>query len=241
VPAGRGGAGRRHARGARRRARRAHGPALEPLDAAPSAPAPGSAARRETLRAAERDRADVAEERNAWRAEVAAGRLDPAGLVLVDEGGAARPPAGGAGPGGHAHDAPLRPGRPPAPPDAGRRPRPAAPTATAVFRAFAEQVLAPAPRDRPGALVAMDDLAPHEAAAGLEAIRAAGPEPRPPPRRSPGPSPIEPCRSKAEALLRARRARPLDELDREPPAVLAAVTPGDARGRFRFCGYPAPD
>jgi transposase len=117
----------------------------------------------------------------------------------------------------------------------------AAPTATAVFRAFAEQVLAPAPRDRPGALVAMDDLAPHEAAAGLEAIRAAGPEPRPPPRRSPGPSPIEPCRSKAEALLRARRARPLDELDREPPAVLAAVTQGDARGRFRLCGYPAPD
>ena len=24
-------------------------------------------------------------------------------------------------------------------------------------------------------------------------------------------------------------------------AVLAAVTPGDARGWFRLCGYPAPD
>jgi hypothetical protein len=40
--------------------------------------------------------------------------------------------------------------------------------------------------------------------------------------------------------MRAKGARSLDELDRELPAVLAAVTPGDARGWFRLCGYPAP-
>jgi transposase len=223
------------------------------------APAPGLAAQKKTLRAAERDRADVAEERNAWRGEVAAGRLDPGGLIFVDESGIdtrmtrrfARArrgerargavPAGrwrrltliGAlGLGGLAAVVTI-----------------AAPTTTAVFRAFVEQVLAPAPRDRPGALVVMDNLAPHKAAAVREAIRAAGLEPRLLPRYSPDPgsgpgqalSPIEPCWSKVKTLLRAKGARSLDELDRELPAVLAAVTPGDARGWFRFCGYPAPD
>jgi hypothetical protein len=53
----------------------------------PGAPAPGLAAQKKTLRAAEQDRRDVAEERAAWRAEVAAGRLDPAGLIFVDESG----------------------------------------------------------------------------------------------------------------------------------------------------------
>ena len=53
----------------------------------PRAPAPGLAAQKKTLRAAERDRADVAEERAAWRAEVTAGRLDPTGLIFVDESG----------------------------------------------------------------------------------------------------------------------------------------------------------
>ena len=117
----------------------------------------------------------------------------------------------------------------------------AAPTDTAVFRAFVEQVLAPALRDRPGALVVMDNLAPHKAAVVHEAIRAAGLEPRLLPRYSPDLSPIEPCWSKVKTLLRARQARSLDELDRELPAVLAAVTSEDARGWFRFCGYPAPD
>ena len=111
---------------------------------------------------------------------------------------------------------------------------------TAVFRAFVEQVLAPALRDRPGTLVVMDNLAPHKAAVVHEAIRAAGLEPRLLPRYSPDLNPIEQCWSKIKTLLRAREARSLDELDRELPAVLAAVTAEDARGWFRRCGYP-PD
>ena len=43
----------------------------------------------------------------------------------------------------------------------------AAATSTAVFLAFLEQVLIPALRARPGALVAMDTLAPHRARRGL--------------------------------------------------------------------------
>src|SRR5687767_4197977 len=38
---------------------------------------------KKTLRAAEQDRADVAEARAAWREEVAAGRLDPSELIFV--------------------------------------------------------------------------------------------------------------------------------------------------------------
>lgn len=53
----------------------------------PGARAPGLAAPTKTLRAAEQDRADVAEERAAWRAEVAAGGLDPTNLIFVDESG----------------------------------------------------------------------------------------------------------------------------------------------------------
>ena len=68
--------------------------------------------------------------------------------------------------------------------------------------------------------------------------------PSPPPhwhRHSPDLSPIEPCWSKVKTLLQTEGARSLDELDHKLPVVLAAVTPGDARGWFRLCGYPAPD
>ena len=213
----------------------------------PRAQAPGLAAQKKTLRAAERDRADVAEERNAWRGEVAAGRLDPTRLIFVDESGIdtrmtrhfARAKRGerasGAVPFGRWRRLTL----------VGALGlgglvavmSVAAPTDLAAFRAFVEQVLAPALRDRPGALIAMDNLAPHKATAVHEALRAAGLEPRPLPRYSPDLNPIEPCWSKVKTLLRARQARSLGELDRELPAVLAAVTPGDARGWFRLCGY----
>ena len=224
---------------------------MEPLGAVPGARAPGLAAQKKTLLAAEQDRAEVAEERNAWRAEVAAGRLDPAGLIFVDESGIdtrmtrhfARAKRGerarGAVPFGRWRRLTL----------VGAlglggliaAMSVAAPTDTAVSRAFVEQVLAPALRDRPGALVVMDNLAPHKATIVHEAIRAARLEPRLLPRHSPDLNPIEPCWSKIKTLLRARQARSLDDLDRESPAVLATVTPGDARGWFRLCGYPAPD
>ena len=41
---------------------------------------------------------------------------------------------------------------------------------TAVFRAFVEQVLAPALQERPDAVVAMDNLAAHKAQAVREAL-----------------------------------------------------------------------
>src|SRR3954454_16774224 len=108
----------------------------------------------------------------------------------------------------------------------------AAPTDTAIFHAFVEQVLAPALRDRPGALVVMDNLGPHKAAVVHEAIRAAGLGSRLLPRYSPDLNPIEPCWSKIKTLLRAREARSLDDLDRELHVV---KNPGQVmeRGRNR--------
>lgn len=46
----------------------------------------------------------------------------------------------------------------------------AAATSTPVFVAFIEEVLAPAPRARPEAMLVMDNLAPHKAAAAREAL-----------------------------------------------------------------------
>jgi transposase len=223
---------------------------VERFGAVPGAQAPGLAAQKKTLRAAEQDRADVGEERAAWRAAVASGRLGPAELIFVDESGVdtrmtrrfARAPRGerarGAVPCGRWRRLTLIGAL-----DLGGLAAAmtvVAATSTAVFRAFVEQVLAPALRDRPGTLVVMDNLAPHKAAVVHEAIRAAGLEPRLLPRYSPDLNPIEQCWSKIKTLLRAREARSLDELDRELPAVLAAVTAEDARGWFRRCGY-APD
>ena len=51
----------------------------------------------------------------------------------------------------------------------------AAATGTAVFLAFAEQVLIPALRDRPDAIVVMDNLPAHKAEAVRAALDRAGP------------------------------------------------------------------
>ena len=208
----------------------------------PGAQAPGLAAQKKTLRAAEQDRADVAEERAAWRAEVAAGRLDPTRLIFVDESGIdtrmtrrfARAKRGerarGAVPFGRWRRLTL----------VGAlglggliaAMSVAAPTDTAVFRAFVEQVLAPALRDRPGALVVMDNLAPHKATIVHEAIRAAGLEPRLLPRYSPDLNPIEPCWSKIKTLLCARQARPLARRPR--PRIAGRPRHRHARRRPRL-------
>jgi len=72
----------------------------------------------------------------------------------------------------------------------------AAATSTAVFRAFVEQVLTPALRDRPGAIVVMDNLAAHKAEAVRKALDAARIDYRYLPAYSPDLNPIEPCWSK---------------------------------------------
>src|SRR5690242_15276392 len=67
----------------------------------------------------------------------------------------------------------------------------AAATGTAVFLAFAEEVPIPALRERPGALVVMDDLGAHEAGKVREALDRAGLAHRYLPSYSPDMNPIE--------------------------------------------------
>ena len=113
----------------------------------------------------------------------------------------------------------------------------AAATSTAVFLAFVEGVLVPALHARPGAIVVMDNLAPHKAAGVRAALRRAGLEHRYLPAYSPDLNPIEPCWSKLKGGLRSVAPRSLDALNDALPSALDAITPDDARAWFRRCGY----
>jgi transposase len=113
----------------------------------------------------------------------------------------------------------------------------AAATSTAVFLAFIEQVLIPALRGRPETVVAMDNLAPHKAAAVRAALRRAGLAHRYLPAYSPDLNPIELAWSKLKAKLRAVAPRTIGTLEEALPAALDAITPDNARAWFQYCGY----
>lgn len=106
-----------------------------------------------------------------------------------------------------------------------------------VFRAYLEQVLAPALR--PGQVVVMDNLPAHKVSGVREIIEAAGARVEYLPPYSPDMNPIEECWSKVKAILRrlilrrlgartgeALEAAVTEALDR----VTARVTAEDARG-----------
>lgn len=113
----------------------------------------------------------------------------------------------------------------------------AAATSTAVFLAFLQDVLIPALRARPEALVAMDNLAPHRAAVVRAALRHAGLEHRYLPAYSPDMNPIELAWSKLKGSLRSVAPRTIEALDAALPDILDTITPNDARSWFQHCGY----
>src|SRR4051812_38430179 len=117
----------------------------------------------------------------------------------------------------------------------------AAATGTAVFLAFTEEVLIPALRDRPDALVVMDNLGAHKAEKGREALDRAGLGHRYLPSYSPDLNPIEPAWSKLKTRLRAVGARSKEALEAALGPALATITAQDARAWFRLAGYPAAD
>jgi transposase len=202
-----------------------------------------------TPKAAERDREDVAEARRAWRDELAG--VDPARLVFIDETGIdTRMTRAYA----RARRGQRAIGRVPW----GRWERltvlgalaldgivasrsVAAATGTAVFLAFTEEVLVPVLRDRPDALVVMDNLAAHKAEKVREALDRAGLSHRYLPSYSPDMNPIEPAWSKLKTRLRAVGARSKEALEQALGPALATITAQDARGWFRLCGYPSAD
>lgn len=113
-------------------------------------------------------------------------------------------------------------------------------TSTPVFLAFLEQVLVPTLVERkPGATVIMDTLRAHHAPAVEPMLKAAGLQLLYLPRYSPDLSPIEPGWAKLKEQLRAKAARDLPSLEAELGPAFAAITPQDAHGWFRHCGYSA--
>jgi transposase len=191
----------------------------------------------------------VAEARRAWRAELAG--IDPARLIFVDETGIDTRMT-------RAYARAARGRRATGKVPWGRWERltvigalaldgivasrsVAAATGTAVFLAFAEEVLVPALRERPDALVVMDNLAAHESAAVREALDRAGLAHRHLPSYSPDLNPIEPAWSKLKTRLRAVGARSKEALGAALGPALATITAQDARGWFRLAGCSAAD
>jgi transposase len=104
-----------------------------------------------------------------------------------------------------------------------------------VCRAYVEHVLCPTLV--PGDIVVLDNVRAHKVAGIQERREAHGARLIYLPPYSPDLSPIEPCWAKLKTLLRAAPARTREALDAAMAHVLAAVTPSDARGWFRHCGY----
>ncbi|HEU4709226.1 MAG TPA: IS630 family transposase [Methylophilaceae bacterium] len=108
-------------------------------------------------------------------------------------------------------------------------------TDAAVFRAYVQQVLVPTLH--PGEIVIMDNLGAHKVAGIRKAIEATGASLVYLPPYSPDYSPIELCWSKLKTRLRAAKTRSREILDQAMTTAIATITPEDARHWFAHCGY----
>jgi len=108
-------------------------------------------------------------------------------------------------------------------------------TDSAVFLAFVQQVLVP--ELRPGQVVVFDNLSPHKKPTVKKAIEAAKCRVIFLPPYTPEFNPIEPCWSKMKEFLRSRAVTTRDALEAAVADAMETITPQDARGWFRHCGY----
>ena len=198
-----------------------------------------------TVRASEHDRADVAAARAVWR--TTAPTLDPGRLVFLDESGVRtdlvrRYRRGRRGervpdhaPDGRWHSTTFLAAL-----------RVTGVTAPAVFDgpidgpsflAYIEQALVPTLRI--GDIVVMDNLACHKVRSVAEAIPGAGAALWYLPPYRPDLSPIELSFAKLKTILRAARCRTVAHLWATISAALVRFEPAECRNYFRHCGYGA--
>lgn len=104
-----------------------------------------------------------------------------------------------------------------------------------IFQVFVEQVLRPALQ--PGDVVIWDNLPAHRSSELKSILQSAHATLLPLPPYSPDFNPIEQCWSKVKQFLRSAQARTTEALQHAITQAFAAVTPADARGWFRNCGY----
>ena len=109
------------------------------------------------------------------------------------------------------------------------------PTDGDVFLAFVEQVLGP--RLQPGHVVILDNLAGPQGGGVRQLIESRGAQLLYLPPYSPDFNPIEQAWSKVKQLLRAVKARVLQQLEPAVAQALAAITARNAQAFFRHCGY----
>jgi transposase len=107
-----------------------------------------------------------------------------------------------------------------------------------VFEAYLEEVLAPSLRS--GQIVVMDNLSAHKGHRVRELIEERGCELLYLPSYSPDLNPIEEAFSKLKGILRKAEARSREALIEVMGRALEAITPQDAEGFFRHCGYRSP-
>lgn len=200
-------------------------------------------AKKKSLRAAEQDRADIAEAREEWRAGQP--DLKPENLVFIDETGAktnlvrlyGRAPRGQrlVAPVPHGHwmtttfVAALRHNEITAPCVFD------GPMDGASFLTYVEHFLAPALRQ--GDVVVMDNLASHKVAGVKEAIERAGATLRYLPAYSPDLNPIEQAFAKLKAALRKTAARTFDALLKAIAQALADFTAQECANYIANSGY----
>jgi transposase len=107
-----------------------------------------------------------------------------------------------------------------------------------VFHAYLEQVLLPELRQgRPDAVLVMDNLNAHKAAAVRTLLDNTGLAYRYLPPYSPDLNPIELAWAKMKSHLRKVAARTVGGIHEALAPALDAISPKDARGFFRHAGY----
>ncbi len=109
------------------------------------------------------------------------------------------------------------------------------PVDTEVFRAYVQQVLVPTLR--PHDIVVMDNLSSHKAPDIRSRIEEVGAHLSYVPPYSPDLNPIEGMWSKVKNALRSASARTEDTLYNAIAHALKTLTPKDAQGWFKACGY----
>jgi len=208
------------------------------------APAPSRPnAQKKSLRAAEQDRADVAQARVEWRASQA--ELSPEHLVFIDESGASTKMTRLYGrcargkrlvctvPHGHWKTATFV--------GALRQDGMTAPCVFdgpmngETFLAWVEQFLVPTLRR--GDIVVMDNLSSHKVTGVREAIEAVGATLRYLPPYSPDLNPIEQFFAKLKSLLRKAGARTLEALDLAIADALTRFSPTECVNFLADAGY----
>ena len=114
-------------------------------------------------------------------------------------------------------------------------------TGAAVFHAYLDRVLLPAlRRAKPDAVLVMDNLPAHKAPKVRALLDRSGFAYRYLPSYSPDLNPTEAAWAKVKAELRRVAARTVGALHEALGPALAAITPQDAAGFFRHCGYSRP-